>query len=199
MNGNYYPADRFENLTDVNNQYTQFRDDFYKVKRGNIEPGFSNLIDDGYSNKYFVNGYNNREMSYLKRRGDDNTLLKLQKEKKRLQQQNGELQQRLYEQRARAFEEERISEQLKEANAAEIEIQEKMQKDGIRWKEAIANNESEENTLYNNLKIGDTVKQVPKHSKVIIINGEKTFISPGHIYFQTQPDGRFVIVGMEAK
>jgi len=64
-----------------------------------------------------------------------------------------------------------------------------------RRMEATRNNGTD-NELYSNLKIGDTVDQIPKNSKEIKIDGKKMYVSPRNVYYRKE-QGKYRVVGMQ--
>ena len=59
-----------------------------------------------------------------------------------------------------------------------------------------ARNYSNDNELYSNVEVGNTVDRLPKNSREIKIDGKKTYVSPGNVYYRKQ-QGRYRVVGMQ--
>jgi len=198
MNGNYYRVDGFENQNPINYQ-TYPPQEKYNVVGGH-ETGNGVFIpanDEAVNSDYLIDRYNNPSNKYADKRTVDNTVSRLQKEQKALQEENDRLKRKVNEQQAAEIEQQRRFQMLREENQAKE--QQEAKKNDVRLKEAEANNQSEANAFYSTLNVGDTIDQIPQNSRAITIDGKKTYVSPQNVYYQKQKNGKFTVVGMEKK
>jgi hypothetical protein len=198
MNGNYYRVNPFENQNPLNYQTNQPIGEYNKVRDQQIGNGFyTPAINERGNSNYLVDGYDGMYNTNTGKRSVDNDIVTLQKQQRTLQQENDALKQKLNEQQATLVEQQRRQQMIKEDIAAKE--QQQVQKNDIKQNEARKKDATEANPLYSNLNIGDTVDQIPQNSKIITIDGKKTFISPRNIYYQQQKNSKFTVVGMEKK